>query len=151
METKDEKVRKIVSRCLFSEAEVPNNIPPAGAIIVDGIVNKFVFHVGRIEESKEEIRWLLNEMPESFHAQSGGGMSFLNLCLDKHGEHWAEHSTMCDLICLGIAAKMASYCLPRDKWHIFPGGMPYVTIDTIDTPGGFVKEILARGVSNGKG
>lgn len=124
---KADKVHEIVKNCLFKEEEIIED-----PILVEGILNKFIFHPERVKSHKEEIRALLNEMPDDFHRHTGGGMSFLNLCMDKHGAHWAEHPTMGELVCLGIAAGMASYCVSRDMWHIFPGGMPYVVFDTIE-------------------
>lgn len=130
---KSELVMKLVSHCLFRKEEIAgltdDEVKKQG-ICVDGIVHMFYFHPKRIEESKDQIKWLLNEMPAVFHKGSGGGMSFLNLCMDKHDVHWAEHPTMGCLISLGIAAGYARYCLPRDMWEVLPGGMPYVVFDT---------------------
>jgi len=131
-ENKSTKVHELVKKCLYKDEEIFGGKPPEGHILVEGIVNKFAFHPGRIATHKEEIRALLNEMPDDFHKHKGGGMSFLNLCMDKHGAHWAEHPTMGSLVCLGIAAGMASYCFPRDMWSIFPGSMPYVVFDTTE-------------------
>jgi len=131
-ENKSTKVHELVKKCLYKDEEIFGGKPPEGHILVEGIVNKFAFHPGRIATHKEEIRALLNEMPDDFHKHKGGGMSFLNLCMDKHGVHWAEHPTMGSLVCLGIAAGMASYCTPRDMWNMFPGGMPYITFDTTE-------------------
>lgn len=130
---KAEKVRELMMRVLFKKEELVDGGPPADAIVVEGLMGKYGFHAGRVAEISEEVRYLLNEMPDSFHKEKGGGMSFLQLCMDKHDEHWAEHPTMNDLICLGLATKMASYCMPRDYWHVLPGGMPYVTFDTKTT------------------
>ena len=127
---KAEKTRELMKHCLFKDTELVDGKPPENAVIVEGIVNRFGFHPGRIAEKKDEIKELLDEMPASFHIGGGGGMSFLNLCMDKHDNHWAEHQTMGDLVCLGIAAGMAKYCLPRDMWNMFPGGMPYVQFNT---------------------
>jgi hypothetical protein len=101
-----------------------------GKIVVQGIVRSFGFDEAKITEHKEEIRALLQEMPDEFQHSKGGGMSFLNLCLDKNGEQWAEQSTMEALVALGVAAGMASFPLPRDMWSILPGGVPYVTFNT---------------------
>lgn len=124
-------VDETVRYCLYLDEEIVDNKPPADAIIVDAITTKIAFNPVRITEKREVIREMLNEMDPSFHKQGGGGMSFLNLCNDKHGELWTGfHRTMAMLVALGIAAGMASYCLPREMWSAFPGGMPYVMIDT---------------------
>ena len=38
------------------------------------------------------------------------------------------------LVVLGIGVGMVAYSLPRDVWNILPGGVPYVIIDTKDSP-----------------
>lgn len=119
---KADKVRELVLDSLNGKEE--------GALVVQSVGNKFGFNPSKIAEHKEEIRALLNEMPDEFHKEKGGGMSFLNLCMDRHGEQWAEHPTMDSLIALGIAAGMAEFPLPREMWSILPGGVPYVTFDT---------------------
>ena len=127
---KSEKVRELMRYVLFKPDEIVDGKPPEDAIIVEGIVNKFAFHKDRVAEKKGNIKFLLNEMQIPFHKNSGGGWSFLNLCEDKHGEHWAEHKTMGELVCLGLATGMVTYAASRKNWNMFPGGMPYITIDT---------------------
>lgn len=117
-----EQVDSIIKDCLNGQND--------GALVVDGIVRKFGFSKEKIESHKEDIRVLLNEMPKEFHKDTGGGMSFLQLCVDKTGQQWGEHPSMEALVALGIAARMASYPLPRDMWSMLPGGVPYVTFDT---------------------
>ena len=123
MKNKAEKVREIVADSLNGKEE--------GALLVEGIVRTFGFSPEKIAAHKEEIRALLADMPDEFHAGKGGGMSFLNLCNDRHGEQWADmHQTMEELVALGVAAGMASYLLPRDMWKALPGGVPYVAFNT---------------------
>ena len=130
---KAEKVQEIITDCLFKDEEIVNDETPEDAVLVEGIVRKFGFHPGRLESHKEEIKELLDAMPAEFHAKEGGGWSFLNLCQDKDGEHWAEHPTMEALICLGIGSGMAKYCLEdRELWKVFPGNVPYVQFDTTE-------------------
>lgn len=121
MKDKAEKVRELIEACLNGKED--------GAVLVDGVVRKFGFSPEKIAAHKEEIRALLNEMPDEFHAGKGGGMTFLNLCMDKDGDQWAEHHTIEELIALGQAAGMAKY-LMREMMSILPGGMPYVGFDT---------------------
>lgn len=123
MQGKAEKVRELVEACLNGKEE--------GAVVVLGIVRKFGFDPAKIAAHKEEIRALLDDMPETFHMGGGGGWSFLNLCNDRHGEQWTGlHQTMEELVALGEAAGMAKYLMPREMWSAFPGGMPYVGFDT---------------------
>lgn len=120
--TLSQRVHDLMIECLNSEEE--------GALIVDGIVTNYGFNPLKIEANKEEIRSILNEMPPEFHANGGGGMSFLNLCMTKDGVHWAEHPTMGSLVALAIAANLESYTMDRSLWGILPGGVPYVSFDT---------------------
>ena len=96
-----ERVDDCVKACL--------NGTPDGALVVEGIVRTFGFSPVAVEAHRGEIAALLDEMPPMFHKSGGGGWSFLNLCLDKRGEHWAGHQTMEALCCLGIAAGMAKW------------------------------------------
>ena len=124
-------VDETVRYCLFTNDEIVDGKPPADAIIVDAITTKIGFNPIRLAEKKELIREMLNEMDPSFHKNGGGGMSFLKLCNDKHGEQWTGfHQKMAMLVALGIAVGMASYCLPRQFWPALPGSMPYIIIDT---------------------
>ena len=101
-----------------------------GALKIEGIVRNFGLSEEKIVKHREEIRSLLNEMPTTFHKETGGGWSFLNLCLDKDGNQWGEQHNMEELVVLGIAAGMAKYALPRGMWNILPGSVPYVVFDT---------------------
>lgn len=127
-----EQVEAIFLDCLYREEEMTDLEEgiPVGAVLVDGIVSKFGFHPNRIAAHKEEIRALLNQMPDQFHAGKGGGWSFLNLCVTKDGAQWGEHRNMEQLVVLAIAADMGFYCMPRDVWKVFPGGVPYVAFNT---------------------
>ena len=125
-----ERVHEVMKHALFKRIEAPDGVPPPEALMVEGIRRKFGFHRERLAEKKDEVKAILNEMPAKFHKNSGGGWSFLNLCFDKHDNHWAEHPIMEELVVLAIALGMGKYCLPRDMWNFMPGGVPYVMFDT---------------------
>jgi len=127
-----EEVRSIMRACLYSPEEVTDGKPPEGAIIVEGVMHKFGLDPKRVEKQRSRIRYVLDQMPDNFHRTRGGGWSFLNLCVDKEENQWGEHPVMDDLVCLGLATNMAGFCMPRDSWHMLPGGVPYVWINTID-------------------
>src|SRR5262249_49496804 len=95
-------------------------------LAVEGIVATFGFHPERIEAHRSEVLVFLSEVSPDFLSTGGGGMSFLNLCMDRHGHQWGEHRNMEQLVCLPIGLKLGSYLMPRDLWSAFPGGMPYV-------------------------
>lgn len=109
--------------CCFKEGEARDD-----AIVIDGIVKLFWFQPSRIAENTRTIAELLAQLPPQFHANTGGGWSFLNACLDRNGNQWGEHRDMEALFCLGIAAGKARWQFPRDMWGVLPGGMPYVVV-----------------------
>jgi hypothetical protein len=110
-------VRDILTACQGEE----------GDLKVEGICGYFLFNREKLEEHRQQIIDLLYGLPSSFQI-ARGGMSFLQACYDRHGNHWAEHPTMDALFCLGIGIDMVGYNLPRETWHILPGGMPYLYI-----------------------
>ena len=124
-------VNEVAKRCLFTDEEllVPG-VAPEGAIIVEGIVNRYAFHPDRLGASTAEIAAMLDCLDDAFKTDGGGGMSFLNACVTKDGEHWGEHPTMGMLFALGIGAGLAKYTMPREMWSVLPGSVPYITVDS---------------------
>jgi len=117
--------------CLYSETEiVDKDTPPDDALIVEGIIMKVGFHPARVAKNRDIIREWVRQLPDDFIKSKGGGMSFLNMCVDREGNQWTgEHRIMEQLTCLAIAAKLGNYCLPREAWTAMPGGVPYVVFD----------------------
>jgi hypothetical protein len=126
MKTLAERVEKVITECLYKTDEVPNGKPPEDAVIVNGIVRNFAFHPGRLAAHKADVAALCDELPDNFHRSKGGGWSFLNLCMDKDGNQWGEHSNCEALVALAIGTEQGGYPLPREMWDALPGGMPYV-------------------------
>lgn len=123
-----ERVRKLVLHCLYTNEEVEKG-EATRAVLVRGIVRNFGFHPVRLEESRAEVEELIAEIvTDEFLAREhgGGGWSFLQLCVTRTGELWAQHDTMEEFMCLAIALKLCSYCAPPESWSSLPGGMPYV-------------------------
>lgn len=119
-----DRVNSIFMACLFKDGEDTSD-----HIVAEGIVNIVGFHPGRIEKHRQEIHDMLAELPDEFKTSGGGGYSFLNACMDKHGNQWTGvHQTQEQLIQLGIAIGEVEYCLPREMWSAFPGGMPYLIV-----------------------
>lgn len=116
-----DNVRSMMEKCLFAHDEIIDGKIPETAIQVQGIMNRFAFHPGRIKEHTEEIKDMLRQLPPTFSE----GWSFLNACMTKDNEHWAEHPTMDMLFSLGQATGNVACCLPREMWTMLPGGMPY--------------------------
>lgn len=119
-----DKVEEVFHDCLFNEAESTDNM-----IVADGILNPYGFHPERLEEHRDTIISLLNELPDNFKQSGGGGWSFLNACMDRHDNQWTGlHRTMDQLFCLGMAIGYVECQLKRELWTILPGGMPYYVI-----------------------
>lgn len=95
------------------------------------------FHADRVASHRDEIAAMLNALPDDFHADKGGGMSFLNACVDRTGRQWCDtHAHVGMLVALGIATGMLTFATPRSMWRVLPGGVPYFTIDTMSHPSG---------------
>lgn len=118
------RVNEIFLDCLFKGGEDTSQYVPAS-----GITFKTGLHPGRLEGHKAEIFALLDELPDDFKESGGGGMSFLNACVDRHGTHWAEHMTIEQLLLLGLATGKVSYPIAdREMWRALPGGVPYFVV-----------------------
>lgn len=116
-------VRVLMNDCLFRQDEDVGN-----AVTVEGVVNNFGFNPVRLEKHKAEIAELLAELPTQFQPEpeGGGGWSFLNACVDQHGDQWGEHRDIECLMCLGVATKQAQIMdIPKE---VLPGGMPYFRV-----------------------
>jgi hypothetical protein len=124
MQLTAENVNRIFMDCLFDEGENTKD-----AIIGKGIQNDFGFEPSRLRGHTNDILDMIYQLPSAFDQKVGGGWSFLNMAINKGGEQWADsHQTMEQLLALGTAIDRMGFNLPRDKWNIFPGGMPYVYV-----------------------
>lgn len=124
-----EKVEHIFIDCLFKDNE-----PKDKYVVSEGIMSTVGFHPERLEEHRVKIEEMLNELPDSFHQKIGGGMSFLNACMNKHGKQWGEHSNMEQLFQLGQAIGRVKCLMPRNMWSVMPGGIPYYVVLTEPLP-----------------
>lgn len=106
---------------------------PVGAVIVEGVLGPMGFHPERLETHREEITGWLQALPVLFRSAElggGGGWSFLNVCQDRNDVQWTGlHMAMNALLCMGIGLDLCAWVMPRDFWHVFPGGMPYVVVN----------------------
>jgi hypothetical protein len=131
VENRAAEVHRIFIDCLFRDTEIVDGKVPDGAILVDGITGRFGLNPERVKQHDSEIQASLSGLPKEFYASGGGGMSFLNLCLDADGNQWGEHPDMQELCILAIASGKGQWCLPREMWAVLPGGMPYVSFSDI--------------------
>lgn len=125
-----DNVRTIVKDCLFTDEEIKQNNgqTPADAVLAEGIMTAFGFNKSRLESHRDDVASMLAELPDDFHEGKGGGMSFLNACMTRDGEHWGEQPTMDELFVLGMGLGLVSSLMPRPMWKILPGGMPYYVV-----------------------
>ncbi len=131
MKSTSENVENIFVTCLLDKDDTINALEnPNDAIKVEGIMSNVGFHPDRIKEHTDDIVSMLDDLPNEFMADGGGGWSFLNACNDKDGNQWTDlHMRMEQLFMLGMAAGKAKYTLPKEMWNVLPGGMPYVVIN----------------------
>lgn len=125
MELTSENVDKIFKSCLFEKKEEVNDPK-----FVEGIQMKVGFNPAKIKASKDDINSMIDELPENFKIDKGGGWSFLNMCVDKNEVQWTGmHTVVEQLLCLGLATGKLFYVAPREMWEVFAGGMPYIAIN----------------------
>lgn len=116
------KVYDIYRNCLITGRERNNNVPTVDFIIGEGVNEFSLFSAERLDENKEKIITLIDELPNIDE-----GTSFLNMCCDKNGRRWTGERYVVDLLVqLGVATGMLDYCVSRDEWKSFPGGVPYM-------------------------
>lgn len=116
-----DRVNEVFGACLFEDSEIVDGKAPDAAVVVHGITMTAGLHPGRLAAHKDEIRAMVDELPAEFD----DGWSFLQMCVDRHGNHWAEHPTMQNLVLLGQATGALACLAPREMWPMLPGGMPY--------------------------
>lgn len=119
-----ENVNTILIDCLYKNDEDTTNHVKAS-----GVKLNIIFNPNKLKEHKQKIEDMLNQLPDQFHKNKGGGWSFLHACRTNKGVQWGNHSNIDELLCLGIAIEKAEIQLPREMWKSFPGEMPYITIN----------------------
>ena len=121
------QVNKTFIETLYTDSELAGiEGPPEGCVIVEGIVNRYGFHPGRLEERRDEVRRWLKALSQKFCE----GWSFLNACDQANGVQWTGlHLRMEQLFCLGMGLGIVKSVFPRRMWANLPGGMPYYVIE----------------------
>ena len=122
MELTAENVEKIYKECHCDKGS-------KNSITIEGIQNSDTYNKTSLEKHKDDIKNMLNQLPDNFKKSAGGGWSFLNMCMRKDDYQWTGlHRTMEKLMTMGIATKQVEYLLPSNMWGILPAGMPYIAI-----------------------
>ena len=116
-------MNKVMAECLM-------NSESKEWMDIEGVRIQARLDKAQVEAHRGEILGMLDQLPDEFTVHGGGGMSFLNMCLDKEGRQWTGfHSTMDALVCLGRAVGAIEFFLSdRESWAVFPGGVPYIII-----------------------
>lgn len=124
------RIHDILVDCLYNKEEIkdPTKVPE-GAVLVNGITQNLGFEPTRLQGHKEEILKLAREIVTDDFLEDKGGMTFLNLCMDREGNQWGEHRNMEQLLLLCMAIGKAKILLPREMWKALHGGMPYISFD----------------------
>ena len=124
MNLTSENVNKIFCDCLFREEEDKTNY-----VEVEGVMFRVGFHPERLASYKEDVKTMLQCLPDSFIRGKGIGCSFLEACNDKNGVQWTDfHQRMEQLFMLGIGLELAAWLFPRPVWVALAGGMPHVIV-----------------------
>jgi hypothetical protein len=113
---------------IFMDSFFRNGEDRSNFIKAEGITMTVGFHPERLKSHEQEVVELLAELPDSFKESGGGGMSFLNACMDKNDHHWGEHMNMQQLFQLGLALGKVKLLTPKEMWVVLPGGMPYYVV-----------------------
>lgn len=118
------RVEAIFKDCLFKKGEDTSK-----HIKAMGVVGNVRFHPERLKIHEAEIVAMLDELPNEFKETGGGGTSFLNAAIDKHGNQWASfHQQIEQLFQLGIGLGKVRSLIPRKLWYTLPGEMPCYVI-----------------------
>lgn len=124
-----ENLDAVMMACLYRPEEIVDRKAPADAVKAASVVATFYFHPERLEARRADVVSMLRQLPKPFRKDEGGGWSFLNACVDRHGEQWGEHAHIDALFALAIALGLGTFPLERGLWVTLPGGMPFFTID----------------------
>jgi hypothetical protein len=120
-----ERVESVFMNSLFADGEDTSQ-----HVEVNGVMARVGFHPERLKGHEPEIVEMLEELPENFRIENGGGWSFLQACQDRHGNQWTGfHQAMDQLFMLGMGIGKVKMLVPRAMWPMLPGGMPYFGID----------------------
>ena len=106
-----------------------SNAENLGSFLVEGVKNAYWYDKRKIERHTKGIIEMLMQLPKTFRKSSGGGWSFLQMCMREDGIQWTGlHVTVEKLMCLGIACGKMEYLLSKDMWKVLPAEMPYLVI-----------------------
>lgn len=124
------RVSEILVDCLYKDSELIDGIPIEKPVEVIGISNNLGFHPARLASYKHEIQMMLDEFPDEFKKEKGGGWTFLNMCVTKNGEQWTSSQKIMEELCLlSIGNKLGSWLASKELWPVLSGSVPYFVIN----------------------
>jgi len=125
-----QRVEEIFVSCLFEDGKKKIRGKHGNYVRAEGIMRRKVyFSSDRIEQNRREIEEMILELSPDFMKSKGGGMSFLRADHDKNGVQWTGfHLRVEELFLLGLAIGKVKLLMPREMWHVLPGGMPYYVV-----------------------
>ncbi len=129
--TRAEIVNSIFRDCLYRDDEIVNGEPVVPPIDAQLLTMRVGFHPQRLEQHRGRVIALAREVFQDPFLTShvdGGGYSFLQIVVDREGNHWCEHRTAQELMGLCLGLGLATYPIPRDMWPALPGEVPYLTV-----------------------
>jgi hypothetical protein len=122
-------VEATFAECVSSDGTVEVDAL-VGPVMFEGSVQPLRLDKAKLADHGEQIAAMLLELPVEFRESGGGGWSFLNACMDRHGTLWTGmHATMAKLFALGQGTGMVTCQFPREIWDVLPGGVPYYVIN----------------------
>lgn len=111
-------------KCLYETT--PHDLDKVN--VISGVMMRVGFDPDKLKDQTDNISGMLSELSDDFKKSGGGGMSFLNACVDREGTQWGEHADIDKLVCLGLATGKIEYAVPSELWNSLPGGMPYLLV-----------------------
>ena len=117
------ELKEIFMDCLFNEDELVNGVPTIEPVYVNGVLHNIGFHPDRLESHRNDIQTMVDQLGDSFTV----GDSFLNMCIDKNGNHWGEHISSEQLLTLSLGLQIIEYVVdPEQAKEIMPSSMPLI-------------------------
>ncbi len=112
-ETMSDKVDRIFGDCCFYDSELENGEPIVPYVLTDSVMAGVVFNAARLNEHRDEIAELIDNLPEF-----GDGINFTELSRNRMGRVWANSFVNIDqLLALGIASGFLDFTVPKELWQ----------------------------------
>lgn len=97
---------------------------------VRGLATDYLLNVARLTSHAETVRSFLGRVSTRFYIDRGGGHCLDALGTRRDGVQWGDTYDVERLLVLGLGLGLASFCLTRRRWHLFPQGRPFVSLNS---------------------